>query len=126
MLRKAVTNLAALPADAHERTVAEQIVVHLEHALGAKPSPNLEEQEFIVNIKGGFEELRIEAQTEVLVRHVLTVLRVRGIAVSERDRKRILAEKDLARLQRWHERVALIPRRLGSGGFRRAEASSLR
>jgi hypothetical protein len=38
---------------------------------------------------------------------VLTVLRVRGIAVSDTNRERILAEKDPARLERWHERAIL-------------------
>jgi hypothetical protein len=38
---------------------------------------------------------------------VLTVLRVRGIAVPDAVRKRILAEKDSARLERWHERSIL-------------------
>jgi hypothetical protein len=35
------------------------------------------------------------------------VLRVRGIVVSAADRERILAEKDPARLERWHERAIL-------------------
>ena len=38
---------------------------------------------------------------------VLTVFRVRGIAVSETARKCILAEKDLQQLERWLERPAL-------------------
>ena len=36
---------------------------------------------------------------------MLTVLRVRSIAVSDTDRERILSEKDPARLDRWHERA---------------------
>jgi hypothetical protein len=36
---------------------------------------------------------------------VLTVLRVRGIAVPEAARERILVEKDPGRLERWHERA---------------------
>ncbi len=38
---------------------------------------------------------------------VLTVLRVRGIAVPEAARERILAETDPVRLERWHERAIL-------------------
>jgi len=38
---------------------------------------------------------------------VLTVLRVRGIAVPDAARERILAEKDAALLSRWHERAIL-------------------
>ena len=36
---------------------------------------------------------------------LLTVLRVRGINVPDSDRERILAEKDIKRLERWHERA---------------------
>jgi hypothetical protein len=38
---------------------------------------------------------------------VLTVLRVRGIAVPESTRERILAEKDPARLERWLEKASV-------------------
>jgi hypothetical protein len=38
---------------------------------------------------------------------VLTVLRVRGVTVSDAARERILVEKDPARLERWHERAIL-------------------
>jgi hypothetical protein len=47
---------------------------------------------------------RAEGRTETRADAVLTVLRVRGIAVPEATRKRILAEKDLKRLERWHEK----------------------
>jgi hypothetical protein len=49
------------------------------------------------------------AQGEATARaqDVLTVLRVRGIVVPEAARERILAEKDPARLERWHERAIL-------------------
>jgi hypothetical protein len=36
---------------------------------------------------------------------VLTVLRVRGIAVPDAARQRIVAEKDLEQLKRWHEKA---------------------
>ena len=39
-------------------------------------------------------------------RSVLTVLRVRGIVVAETARERILAEKEMARLERWLEKSA--------------------
>ena len=103
--------MAALPTDAHERAVAEQILVRLQHVLGKKPSRTPEEEELIVRIKGGFEdmreEMRIEAEIATRVRDVLTVLRVRGILLSDADRERILSEKDPARLERWHERAIL-------------------
>ena len=38
---------------------------------------------------------------------VLTVFRVRGIALSEADRLRILAQRDPAQLERWLEKVAI-------------------
>jgi hypothetical protein len=48
-----------------------------------------------------------EGRAEEAVRAVLTALRVRGIAVPEATRERILAEKDPERLERWHERAIL-------------------
>jgi Uma2 family endonuclease len=48
-----------------------------------------------------------QARAAAHARDVLTVLRVRGIAVSDADRERILAEKDPARLERWLERSIL-------------------
>ena len=43
--------------------------------------------------------------TEARARDVLTVLRVRGIAVPEAVRERILAQKDPERLERWLEKA---------------------
>src|SRR5262249_6446027 len=40
-------------------------------------------------------------------RSLLTVLRVRGIAVPDAIRKRILAQKDPERLERWLEKAAV-------------------
>lgn len=52
-------------------------------------------------------EGRAEGRAEEAARAVLTALRVRGIAVPETTRERILAEKDPERLERWHERAIL-------------------
>jgi hypothetical protein len=50
---------------------------------------------------------RSEGRMEEAAHAVMTVLRVRGIAVPDAARERILAEKDPARLERWHERAIL-------------------
>ncbi len=50
---------------------------------------------------------RDEGRVEEAARAVLTALRVRGIVVPTADRDRILAEKDPAQLERWHERAIL-------------------
>jgi len=119
LLPQAIADLAALPADAHERAVAEQILVRLQRALGRKPSRTPEEEEFIVSMQSTWEkarelgrdegraEGRDEGRAEEAARAVLTALRVRGIAVPDAARERILAEKDPARLERWHERAIL-------------------
>src|SRR5580698_2718239 len=49
-----------------------------------------------------------EGRVEERARAVLTVLRVRGIAVPDAARERILAEKDPARLERWLEKAAVV------------------
>ena len=48
---------------------------------------------------------RTEGRTEEAARALLTVLRVRGIAVPEAIRDRILAQKDPEQLERWLEKA---------------------
>ena len=120
LLAQAIKELRALPANAHERAVAEQILLQLRNVLGDKPRRTPKEQEFIVAMLKGWEDARAEgraeaqaeARTETLAARVetqanavLTALRVRRIAVPEAARKRILAEKDLQRLERWLEKA---------------------
>jgi hypothetical protein len=58
-------------------------------------------------IDQGKQEARAEAHAEEATRALLTVLRARGLAVPDAVHERILAEKDLARLERWIERAAV-------------------
>jgi hypothetical protein len=53
----------------------------------------------------GRDEGRDEGRAEEAARALLTVFRVRGIAVPEAARERILAQKDPERLERWLERA---------------------
>jgi hypothetical protein len=65
-------------------------------------------QRFIDSSKvDGILEGEIKGRTEEAVRAVLTVLRVRGVAVPETAQERILAEKDPERLERWLEKAAV-------------------
>ena len=50
---------------------------------------------------------RVEGLTEEAARNLLIVLRVRGIAVPDSVRERILAQKDPEQLERWLERAAV-------------------
>jgi predicted transposase/invertase (TIGR01784 family) len=65
----------------------------------------------IQNERGALSLAHREGETKgeltAAARAVLAVLRVRGIAVPDAARERILAEKDRARLERWHERAIL-------------------
>ncbi|HEX7838585.1 MAG TPA: hypothetical protein VF469_14015 [Kofleriaceae bacterium] len=54
-----------------------------------------------------WEEERAEARIKTSADAVLTVLRVRGIAVPDAARQRILAQKDLVQLKRWLEKAAV-------------------
>ncbi|MFO0755281.1 MAG: hypothetical protein U0359_02245 [Byssovorax sp.] len=115
LLREAIIELSALEEEAHERTVAEQILVDLEHVLGSKPSATREEEEFVVTIQGnwadarrlGRAEGRAEGESTGEARALLAALRVRGIAVPEAARARILAERDVDLLERWVERAVV-------------------
>jgi hypothetical protein len=114
-LPAAIADLAALPEDAHERAVAEQIVVHLQDVIAKKQGRTPEEEEFIVSMQGtwkdarklGRDEGRDEGRTEARARDVLTVLRVRGITVPDDARARILVQKDPERLERWLEKAVV-------------------
>jgi hypothetical protein len=107
LLAQAIEDLGALPPKAHERSVAERILVNLQHVLGKKPTRNPEEQEFIVTMQKTWEDARTDARTETQAKAVLTVLQVRGIAVPAAARKRILAEKDLKQLERWLKKASV-------------------
>ncbi|HEX4964742.1 MAG TPA: hypothetical protein VF173_28275 [Thermoanaerobaculia bacterium] len=48
-----------------------------------------------------------KGRTEEAARNLLAVLRVRGIAVPDAVRERILAQKDPERLERWLEKAAV-------------------
>lgn len=52
-----------------------------------------------------FQQIIDHGRADAMAHDVLTVLRVRGLAVSDVDRDRILAEKDPARLERWLEKA---------------------
>jgi hypothetical protein len=107
LLKHAVEDLTALPEDAPERIAAEQILLSLEHVLQKKPRRTRQEQEFIVTMRGTWADARKQGRAEGRADDVLTVLRVRGIPVSEAERKRILAEKDPARLERMLEKAVV-------------------
>ena len=53
-------------------------------------------------------EGKIEGKLEEAARNLLTVLRVRAIAVPDAARARILAEKDPALLERWLEKAIVV------------------
>ena len=60
-----------------------------------------------MSIQGTWKDARQLGRVEEAARALLTVLRVRGIAVPDEARERILSEKDPAQLERWHERAIL-------------------
>ena len=116
-LSDALADLAALPEDAYERTVAEGIVVYLRDRLARKPSRTAEEEEFIVTMQGTWKEARAlgrdeglalgrdEGRAEGEAHALLTVLRSRRISVPDSARERILAERDPAQIEQWIEKA---------------------
>jgi hypothetical protein len=107
--------LAELPEGAYERDVASMDVLELRQVLGSKPDRNVEEEEFIMSTRNIVEQLREEGRDEgraegeaiAGARAVLTVLRIRGIAVPDAARERIVAQKNPERLERWLEKAAV-------------------
>jgi hypothetical protein len=111
LLADAIVDLGALEAGAHERAVADRILVELRDVLGKKPSPTPAEKEFIVTMESSWDKAwkrgRDEGRTEEAGRAVLAVLRARGIVVSDVARERVLAQKDPSLLERWLEKAAV-------------------
>jgi hypothetical protein len=106
-LAQAIADLAALPPDAHERTVTEDILVHLQQRLGKTPVRTPDEEEFTLTMQGNWKHAQELGRREGQARALLTALRVRGIPVPDAARERILAEKDSDRLERWVERAVV-------------------
>jgi hypothetical protein len=119
LLAPAVKEVAALPPDAYERAVAEPVLLSFQYALGQDPNHTPDEQEFMMAMLKSWEEGKAEARAEGRAEGrtegraergaaaVLVVLRVRGIAVPEAARERILAQKDEEQLERWLEKAAV-------------------
>jgi hypothetical protein len=111
LLAHAVKELAALPPDAYERVVAEPILLNLQSVLGQKSSRDPDEQEFIMVMQRSWEDARAEGRTEgrteACADDVLTVLRARGIIVSDAARERILTQKDLQQMKSWLEKASV-------------------
>jgi hypothetical protein len=115
LLPHAVDELSALPPNAHERVVADRILLRFQRTLGQKPIQTREEQEFLMAMYRTWEDAREEgrelgrrqALAEAHASALLTVLRARGVPVSGAGRERILDEKDPDRLERWLKRAAV-------------------
>jgi hypothetical protein len=114
LLAAALDDLKALPPDAWERSVATPVLVHFGRARHGKLETN-EEDDVSAEIRAWFEDYqqqlrakeRGEERAETRAGAVLTVLRVRGIAVPDAARERILAQKDPSLLERWLEKAAV-------------------
>jgi hypothetical protein len=109
LLAQAVEEVALLPRDAPERVIAEPALLDFEHQLGQRPDQTDDEKEFIVAMQRSWEDARAEGRTEgrteARAKDLLTVLRVRGIAVPDGPRQRIQSEKDPEQLERWLEKA---------------------
>jgi len=103
LLASAVKEVALLPRDAPERVIAEPALLDFEHQLGQRPDRTDDEKEFIVAMQRSWDDARAEARAK----DVLTVLRVRGIAVSDGARQRIQSQRDPDQLERWLEKAAV-------------------
>ncbi|WP_437982224.1 hypothetical protein [Sorangium sp. So ce117] len=117
LLREALADLAALPDDAWEKSIAKPLLVHFR--LGRQEPASDEEDEVSAEIRAWFEDYernlraeerkegRDEGRAEEAARAVLIALRGRGIAVPDVTRERILAEKTPEILERWLERAVV-------------------
>lgn len=109
LLAPAVKEVALLPRDAPERVIAEPVLLDFENQLGQRPDRTDDEKEFIVAMQRSWDDVRAEGRTEgrteARAKDVLTVLRIRGIAVPDGARQRIQSQNDPEQLERWLEKA---------------------
>jgi hypothetical protein len=106
LLREALADLAALPDDAWEKTIATPLLVHFR--LANKEHATNQENDVSAEIQAWFEDyqqkLRNEVRQEEAGRLLLRLLRARFGELPAATVARIEAA-DLADLERWSERV---------------------
>jgi post-segregation antitoxin (ccd killing protein) len=112
VLKQAIAELKALRTEDPARSLALPLLVRLQLEIPTDPAPRTDDdQEFLMQTQDIVETWRQEAIQEGLlvaqVKALLTVLRARGIAVPDAAQRRIQAERDLARLERWLERASV-------------------
>jgi hypothetical protein len=137
LLAQAIEDLSALPEDAHERAVASEILLGLQHVLGSKHRRTPDEEEFIVSMQSMAEKLveqgRIEGRDEgrdegrlLEAREALRrVLTARKLIPGPADDARIETCADLAMLHRWFDQAmaaTTISEALAEGAGARAGA----
>ena len=121
VLNQAIDELMHLLEGAREREVAMTSLVAFRAMIYHDPVN--EEREFLMSTEPLYDEWekqvknqgrvegrvegRAEGRAEEAAHAVLTVLRVRGLAVPDEVRERILAQREPARLERWLERAAV-------------------
>lgn len=113
LLAQAIEDLTALPDDAHERAVASEILLGLQHALGSKPNRTAEEEEFIVRMQSmaeklveqGRDEGRDEGRLIQARADLRRVLAGRKLVPDPAHEARIDACVDLATLERWFDQA---------------------
>ncbi|HEU4409933.1 MAG TPA: hypothetical protein VFS43_32060 [Polyangiaceae bacterium] len=113
LLPQAIEDLAALPKGAHERAVAEQILLHLWQAIEKKPRQAPEEKEFVVTMLSTWDDARElgleEGRKQGKLIHARSALRrvlaARKLTLSPADEAKIEACTGLATLDRWLEQA---------------------
>jgi hypothetical protein len=106
LLGPAIAELGALPPEAHERAVAQDILLHFQNVIGQKPSRTPEEQEFIVTMYTSWEDARVEGRLVGARSALRRVLAARKLTPGRADEARIDACTDVATLERWIDAAA--------------------
>jgi len=108
VLQQAIAELKALRTEDPARSLALPLLVGLRLEIPTDPAQRTDDdQEFFMQTQDIVETWRQEAIQEGQVKALLTVLRARGIAVPDAAQRRIQAERDLVRLERWLERASV-------------------
>jgi hypothetical protein len=100
LLSSAITELAALPADAYERAVAEQILLNFQQMLRQKSRRSRKEQEFMMTMQATWENAREEGARSLLLRQLRTRFGDLPAAVMNR-----IGTAKAKEIERWGEEV---------------------
>ena len=109
LLAPALKEVAALPPTAPARVIAEPVLLQLQQILGQDPTPDPDEQEFIMAMIKSWEESRAEGRQEGFREMLLRLLRLRFGSEVDADVEQRVATASVGQIEAWTVRLLSAP-----------------